>query len=122
MKPKANRTKVIKEYKSPYPDPIIFQKGEEVTVGREYKEDPDWKDWIWCQGNNNNSAWVPKQYIDMDDVKGVFTRDYNAMELSVQAGEELVVYETINGFGMSENSNGERGWVPLKNMELRNNE
>jgi vacuolar-type H+-ATPase subunit I/STV1 len=51
-------------------------------------------------------------------VNGIFNRDYNAMELSVQVGEELVVYEIVNGFGMSEKTNGTKGWVPTKNMEI----
>jgi hypothetical protein len=51
-------------------------------------------------------------------VNGVFNRDYDAMELSVQVGEELVVYEIVNGFGMSEKTNGTKGWVPMKNMEI----
>jgi hypothetical protein len=115
---RPKRYKVIKDYKSPYLDPIVFRKGEKVKVGQEFTQDPDWKDWVWCEGNGNRKAWAPKQYIDIDGVNGVFNRDYNAMELSVQVGEELVVYEIVNGFGMSEKTNGTKGWVPTKNMEI----
>jgi O-6-methylguanine DNA methyltransferase len=114
---KPQRYRVVKDYRSPYPDPIVFQEGEKVRVGQEFKEDSDWKDWIWCEGNNKK-AWVPKQYINIDGVNGIFNQDYNAMELSVQVGERLVVYEIVNGFGMSEKTNGTRGWVPTKNMEI----
>jgi hypothetical protein len=109
---------VIREYKSPYPVPIIFQIGEQVKVCQEFKEDSDWKDWIWCEGKNGKRAWVPKQYIAIDGNYAVFNRDYNAMELSVQVGERLVVYEIVNGFGMSEKTNGAKGWVPLRNMRI----
>ena len=110
--------RVTKEYKSPYPDPIIFHKGDTVEVGQEFTDDPNWKDWIWCEGANDTKAWVPKQYLDIRERKGTFKRGYNAMELSVSVGEELVVYEIVNGFGMAEKPNGVRGWVPMKNMEL----
>lgn len=110
--------RVIKDYKSPYPDPIVFQKGEKVKVGQEFKEDPDWRNWIWCEGKNNKKAWAPKQYVDIDGTNGIFNKDYNAMESSVQIGEKLVVYEIVNGFGMSEKTNGARGWVPMKNMQI----
>ncbi len=40
------------------------------------------------------------------------------MELSVQVGEELAVYETVNGFVMSEKPDGTKGWVPMKNLEI----
>jgi hypothetical protein len=120
MKPEFCR--VIKAYESPYPDPIAFREGEEVRVGQEFKGDPDWKDWVWCEGNNGNKAWVPKQYINIDGTKGIFTRDYNAMELSVQVGEVLSVYEIVNGFGMSEKTSGVRGWVRIRNMKIEEKE
>ena len=111
--------RVIKNYESPYPDPIVFQKGEKVKVGQEFKQDSDWENWLWCEGSNSKKAWVPKQYIDIAGTTAKFNRDYNAMELSVQVGEELVVYEIVNGFGMSEKINGIRGWVPMRNMETK---
>lgn len=116
VKPKHYR--VIKDYKSPYPDPVVFQRGEKVKVGQAFKEDPDWKNWIWCEGKNNKNAWAPKQYINIDGTSGIFIEDYDAMELSVQIGERLVVFEIVNGFGMSEKANGTRGWVPEKNMAI----
>jgi len=117
MTVKPEHYRVIKEYKSPYPDPIVFQKGEEVKVGQESKEDPDWKNWIWCEGNDKK-AWVPKEYINIAGTNGIFNKDYDAMELSVKAGERLVVYEIVNGFGMSERPDGTRGWVPIRNMRI----
>ncbi len=118
---KARHFIVIKEYKSPYPDLIVFQEGEEVKVGEEFKEDPDWRNWIWCEGKDNKKAWVPKQYVKIDGLTGRFTRFYDAMELSVQVGEDLLVNEIINGFGMSTKMDGSKGWVPMKNMELKTN-
>lgn len=44
MRPEHYR--VVRDYKSPYPDAILFQEGEEVKVGQEFSEDPDWKNWI----------------------------------------------------------------------------
>jgi hypothetical protein len=110
---------VIKEYKSPYPDPIVFQEGEQVKVGEEFKEDPDWRNWVWCEGNENKKAWVPRQHVRIDGARGTFSKFYNAMELSVQVGEEVAVSEVINGFGMAEKPDGAKGWVPMKNMELK---
>ena len=55
--------------------------------------------------------------INIDGTNGICNKDYNAMELSVHPGEVLVVHKIVNGFGMSEKTNGRRGWVPMKNME-----
>jgi hypothetical protein len=118
MNGKPIKYRVIKEYKSPYLDPIFFRKGDIVQLGKEFTDDPDWKDWIWCEGARDNKAWVPKQYLDIGESVGTFKRDYNAMELSVAVGEKLDIYEIVNGFGMAEKSNSVRGWVPMKNLEL----
>jgi hypothetical protein len=109
---------VIADYQSPYPDPIIFHEGESVAIRKEFTDDPDWKDWVWCQGDNDNEAWVPKQYLEIRGKQGIFITDYNAQELSVLVGETLIIFETINGFGMAERANGERGWVPLQNIQI----
>ena len=117
MNVKPEYYKVIKSYQSPYPDPIIFKRNDSVKVGRKSEDDPDWQNWIWCEGDQNRKAWVPEQYITIDGVNGTFIRDYNAMELDVSPGETLAVFEKINGFGMAEKSNEKRGWVPLKNLQ-----
>lgn len=114
---KFKHYRVIEDYISPYPDPIIFHKGEKVIIGKEFIDDPDWKDWVWCEGQNDNQAWVPKQYLETKGKTGVFLTDYNALELSIAVGETLIIYETINGFGMAEKPNGDRGWVPLRNLQ-----
>jgi hypothetical protein len=113
----SKRFRVIEAYNSPYPDPIIFRKGEKVQVGKEFNDDPDWKDWVWCEGKNENQAWVPKQYLEIKAGMGIFLTEYNAQELSVTAGEVLQVFEVVNGFGVAEKQDGERGWVPMKVLE-----
>lgn len=113
----AKKYRVIEEYQSPYPNPIIFHKGEKVQVGKEFTDNPDWKDWVWCEGQNDNQAWVPKQYLEIEADQGIFITHYNALELSVVVGDVLKLYESVNGFGMAEKQNGERGWVPLRNLE-----
>lgn len=117
MEKPAKQYGVIEDYQSPYSEPIIFYEGEMVTIGKEFTDDPDWKDWVWCKGQNENQAWVPKQYLEINASQGKFITDYNALELSVVVGEVLKIYEVVNGFGMAEKQNGERGWVPLKNLQ-----
>ena len=110
--------RVIWEYTSPYPNPTIFRTGDAVKIGAEYQEDPDWKDWFWCEGPENIKAWVPKQFLNIDGGIGTLKRDYNAMELIVSVGEDLLIHEIVNGFGMAEKPDGTRGWVPVRNLEL----
>ena len=110
--------RVTEEYTSPYPNPIIFQNGDMVKIGDEFTENPEWENWIWCEGTDNRKAWVPKQNLDIHGDMGKFRREYNAMELSVSVGEKLSVHEILNGFALAEKEDGVVGWVPLKNIEL----
>lgn len=112
----ARYYRVTEAYRSPYPGPIIFHAGEQVTLGKEFNEDPDWMDWVWCEGQRGNKAWAPKQFLEMEAGKGVFKTEYNALELSVSVGEVLIVHDVVNGFAMAEKSDGSLGWVPLKNL------
>ena len=114
----AKKYRVIENYQSPYPEPIIFCKREKVIIGKEFTDNPDWKDWLWCEGQNDNQAWVPKQYLDIESGQGTLITDYNALELSVVIGETLSIHEIINGFGMAEKPDGTCGWVPMKCLEL----
>ena len=72
---------------------------------------------MWCVGANGTAAWVPRQYLETEGTQGTLTKQYDAMELSVSVGEELLVTEVVNGFGMAEKSDGTTGWVPMKNLE-----
>lgn len=93
----ASRARVIQDYVSPYPQPILFHLGDEVIAGKEFKADPDWKDWIWCDGREGKKAWVPGSYLNREGKRGTFIKEYNAMELTIHAGEELIVHEKIHG-------------------------
>jgi hypothetical protein len=119
MNMKPVKYKVIEAYVSPYPESLIFLKGEIVEIGEEYKDNPDWVNWIWCESVNGIKAWVPKQYLDIDRNQGIFNQYYNAKELSVAVGEELIIDKIVNGFGMAQKSNGDKGWVPIQNLTPR---
>ncbi|MCI0495650.1 hypothetical protein L0Z72_11665 [candidate division KSB1 bacterium] len=118
LKTKPLKYRGTREYLSPYPEPLIFQRGDVVEIGKEFQDDPDWKNWLWCEGANHIKAWVPKQFLKINGTKGIFNRDYDAKELSIAVGEELLIHEIVNGFGMAEKPDGAKGWVPMRNVEL----
>ena len=115
---KSSTYKVIEAYKSPYPDSIIFDQGEDVEVGEKYEEDPDWNDWYWCEAADGKKAWIPGQYLDIHGNGGRLNTEYDAKELSLQPDEVVTVYKIVNGFAIAENSNGEVAWAPLRNMKI----
>ena len=87
---------VIKKHSSS-PNPLILRKGEDVRVGHEFLEDPDWPDWIECTNSAGNKGWIPKQFLDISGENAVTLRDYDATELNVNVGEHITVLEFTNG-------------------------
>ena len=117
MTDQARNFRVIHAYLTPYPGSIAFEKGELVEIDEEFTNDPDWKNWVWCRGAGQKQAWAPIQYLQISEKSGKFLQSYDARELSLEVGEKILVYEEINGFGMAQKGNGEKGWVPLRNLE-----
>jgi len=92
MTQKSSAYVVIKGYQTPYPDSILFNKSEPVQVGEKYLDDPDWVDWIWCEGENENAAWVPKQFIKFSSGEWRLDKYYDAMELSIRPDRETGLF------------------------------
>ena len=106
----ATQRKVIKAYTAIYPDPIVVKAGELMKVGDPDHEQPDW---LWCQGSDGKSGWVPKSYIDGETAN----RDYSAVELTAIEGEQLLFIEEQYGWAFCENERGDKGWIPTVNLE-----
>ena len=41
------KRKVIVEYKSPYPESIKIERGEQVRIGEKFEKDSDWDNWLY---------------------------------------------------------------------------
>jgi hypothetical protein len=109
--------KCNKDYHTPYPESILFIKGERVQIGEEFDEDPDWTGWIRCLAGDNREAWIPKSFLKIEGNEGFLLQDYDARELNASVGDLFKIIDIVNGFGQAENKDGERGWVPMNHLE-----
>lgn len=107
--------RAIKEYKAPYPDPIQAKAGEDVIV--DPSKETDIPGWVWCTNHAGKSGWVPVSYLKIHGGRGRMLYDYNAIELTIHAGEVLVVHKTESSFHWATNENGQQGWVPTAHVE-----
>lgn len=103
---------IAKPYKTKYLNPIELNKGDIVTIGKEEKEEK-WKGWIWVE-SKTNKGWAPIQIIEfIHDKKGIIKEKYNARELSIKAGEEVVKIKSLNGWTWVKKADSdEEGWIP----------
>lgn len=109
--------KVKSAYKAVYTNPIVLNKGDKVTLGRE-EESEKWKGWIWAE-TDDNKGWIPKQIVDSaGESKGIITAFYTAKELNAEAGDEVEIIKELNGWAWVKNiSSHSEGWLPLEILE-----
>jgi uncharacterized protein YgiM (DUF1202 family) len=107
--------RVVADYQAPYADPIRVNIGDEVLI------DPDKHTsipgWVWCTSKDGKSGWVPKTYLEYSGKAGKMLCDYNAIELTVHAGEILTVHKAESDFYWVTDQKGVQGWVPMAHVE-----
>jgi hypothetical protein len=106
--------RVISEYTSPYTDPVAIHAGEELTIGA---KETSWSGWVWCTNRDGQSRWVPEKYVKRSGDTCTALYNYEATELSVSVGEELMMGEEESGWIWSTNREGQSGWVPADHVE-----
>ncbi|SFI93684.1 SH3 domain-containing protein [Albimonas pacifica] len=106
------RARVVAAYAAAYPDPIRLRAGEAmVLTGAEDLWD-GWR-WLWARAPDGREGWVPD---DLPRPGPVAARDYDARELSCEAGEVLPVEELRHGWARLRRGEA-TGWVPLRCLE-----
>ncbi|MFW9773963.1 MAG: SH3 domain-containing protein [Candidatus Thorarchaeota archaeon] len=107
--------KVISNYKSPFPNPLIIKKGDKLQI---IEKESEWSGWIWCISEKGAEGWVPINYLDIQGNSAQSLRDYDATELTVAVGEELLIEDQESGWIWASNKAGKKGWVPLDNVKI----
>ena len=106
--------RVISDYQSAYPEPLVVSAGGELTIS---EKESSWSGWVWCTNRDGKSGWVPEIYVERRGDTGVALYDYEATELTVKVGEELTVSKDESGWMWCTNQEGQSGWVPAENVE-----
>lgn len=102
--------KVNTTYLAGYAEPLSAQRGETIFFKR---RDPQLTGWVWCESASGGRGWVPESWIVIRENALVLERDYSAIELSVDSGEELCVDTVESGWGWAHTDDGREGWVPM---------
>jgi hypothetical protein len=80
-----------------------------VTEGAPVTDIPGW---TWCRGPDGREGWVPDGWCVAEDGGLRLTRDFDALELTVAAGDRLRLIHSESGFIFAETVTGATGWVP----------
>lgn len=109
------QVRVVEAYTTPYPDPLEFEAGETVHVGR--RDDEYWG-WIWTERKTGQAGWTPESLLGIDPStsSAVTLERYSARELNTKQDEILAVHRALNGWYWVSNANEETGWIPAKTV------
>jgi hypothetical protein len=111
---------MVKDYQAEFSDPIAVEAGEMFAVSirtSAWENNPAWI-WVWCTDQREKSGWVPKNIIQMeaDGQTGSIPVAYNAIELTVAAGQELTIEQEESGWYWCSDQQGTHGWVPISHL------
>jgi SH3-like domain-containing protein len=95
MEPVSSRVVIIETYKAQYGDPIYLCAGDAVEVQR---ADPDFVEWFWCRGPDGKEGWVHLSYLSQTTGRATAVGDYSAQELTIAAGEQSILFRTLDGW------------------------
>lgn len=106
---------VVEAHSSNYPNPIAFEPGHLLRLGR---LDDEFPGWIWVTTPDGNEGWAPVQLIHTEPTLpvGKAIQAYSARELNTNQGEILTVLEEMNRWYRVRRQTGEVGWVPVKTV------
>ncbi len=113
---------VVKAYASAYPNPLILRAGDTLDFDPDDKLNSErhkshWPEWLWCTAKDGTKGWVPENYVRVEGNTCVLLRDYNATELTVSEGQELLVQFEESDWLWCRTARGLEGWVPKENIK-----
>ncbi|MCE2915939.1 MAG: SH3 domain-containing protein [Rubrivivax sp.] len=103
---------VCMPYQRPYDNPISLKAGEQVLIDPVKTQETDILGWAWCTGPDGRQGWVPTAWLEHDDGAVQVTRDFSALELTLQVGDRVTLHHSESGFVWVTHENGATGWVP----------
>jgi hypothetical protein len=103
------RIRVAKAYVSAYPEPIHFDTGASLSVGR---DDADYPGWYWCRSEIGREGWVHRSFLAACAGQTRSVRAYSAKELTVLGGELGEAMESLDGWVYVRLDSGDEGWLP----------
>ena len=112
----SDTVRAIQSYRVQYMNPLKVSEGDVVLVGREDNEYPGWR---WCTAGDGRQGWVPVDLLGALATEGSTARmaaDYDAMELSIESGDILVVTERRPDWIRVVTDDGRHGWVPATHV------
>lgn len=109
------RYRTTSAYEAKYSNPIQFESGELITLGGRDSEFPEF---LWAKDERGREGWVHQsKFLVTSEKKAVTTAHYNAIELTIRAGELVSAEEALGDWSWCRTTAGRLGWLPNHILE-----
>ena len=109
------RYRTTSAYQAKYSNPIRFESGEVLVLGG---RDTEYAEFLWATDEHGREGWVHQsKFLVTSEKKAVSTSSYNAIELTVRAGELVSAEEALGDWSWCVNAEGKKGWLPNHLLE-----
>lgn len=109
------RVRTTTAYRAQYDDPIGFDAGENVEVGR---ADAEFAGWYWCRDARGRQGWVHRSFLSALQGQAYALQAYTARELTLEAGVEADLLQRLDGWLFVRCSDGTIGWLPESRTQI----
>ena len=118
---------VVESHVAEFENPIKLLSGEKVELGIDSASEQDvdnlYPGWIFCKKiDGSSNGWVPQDIIirDADAVYGTSIEDYDAQEMTVEAGVIVRgIREMMGNWLLAINPmTNQTAWIPLHKVKL----
>ncbi len=115
MEAELHRVRVLESRPRDHVRNLSVHVGDVIGVGHRNQQYPEL---LWCTPERGYSGWMAESYFDYTSPReAVVKKDYDASQLTVIAGEVLVVLDTVGEWLLCRNERGIQGWVPKRILE-----
>jgi hypothetical protein len=73
--------------------------------------------WFYAATPTGIEGYFPTSWFHIDGAHATALRDYDASELTIEAGVELDCLEEVAGWLLVRTADGREGWIPLECAE-----
>ncbi len=110
------RIRVVRDYRGHCSNPILFEVGDVVTVG---KRGTRWPAFVRTITANGNAGWAPADWLrPMGNGFAMASHRFLAKEVNASAGEEGRVVRSYGGWSWIVLDSQAYGWIPDTHFEV----
>lgn len=107
----GTRVTISKAHQNPFDYPFDFYNGMPIEVIKADDTNPCWKK---CRLADGTEGWAPRTALQKTSNGWRTIQNYSSLEMDVEIGENVTIFEELFGWAWAEKDTHEHGWIPIE--------